>query len=119
MAEVGDIDSIVGQRWPRSVWAAISPNTLPDIVTPGISTKVTVNAKGLVTALGSLTASDVPALPESKITGLVGDLGAITDRLDTIEEAGGAYYEPVTNGDSGSPELIFIDGDVVVTRVSA
>lgn len=41
---------------------------LPDIVTPGTSTKVTYDSKGRITAGNGLMASDIPALDWSKIT---------------------------------------------------
>lgn len=30
---------------------------------------------------------------------------------------GGGYYEPLTNGDAANPELIFLDGDVIMVGV--
>lgn len=121
MAEVGGIHSIVGQRWPRSRFAAIDPTTLPDVITPGTGTKVTVDSKGRVIVLGTLLATDIPALAESKITGLVADLADIDTRLDVLEalttDLSDHFYEPVTNGDVGSPEIVFSDGDVVMVRI--
>ena len=42
--------------------------TLANIVTAGTGTKISYNAKGLVTSSGSLIALDIPSLPWSKIT---------------------------------------------------
>ena len=42
--------------------------TLANVVTAGTGTKVTYNAKGLVTGSSSLAASDIPSLDWSKIT---------------------------------------------------
>ena len=49
-------------------------------ITPGTSTKITYDAKGLVTGGGSLVASDIPSLSASKITS--GTLSS--DRLPSI-----------------------------------
>lgn len=110
------IHSIKGQRWPRSAFGAIPAFTLPDIITPGTGTKVTVDSKGRVVTLA--------AAGESDITGLSADLAAINalltaddGRLTALESAIAPSLEPVTNGDPSSPEIVFSDGDVVMVAV--
>jgi hypothetical protein len=44
------------------------PAYLPNIVSSGTSTKITYNAKGLVTAGAALAATDIPSLDAAKIT---------------------------------------------------
>lgn len=53
-------------------------------MTAGTYTKVTVNQYGVVTASAALTADDLPALPESKVTGLVADLASKVDENTPI-----------------------------------
>jgi hypothetical protein len=48
--------------------------TLASVASPGTSTKVTYNAKGLVTSGTALSAGDIPAIAESGVTSLVSDL---------------------------------------------
>lgn len=48
--------------------------TLATVATPGTSTKLTYNQKGLVTSGTILSAGDIPAIAESGVTGLVTDL---------------------------------------------
>lgn len=43
---------------------------LNNLVVSGTGCKITVNSKGLVTALGPLAVEDIPELPVSKVTGL-------------------------------------------------
>ena len=63
-------------------------------ISAGTGTKITYDAKGLVTGSASLTASDIPALTTDKITGLdteldskasQTDLTALTGRVTTAE----------------------------------
>jgi hypothetical protein len=57
--------------------------TLATVATPGTSTKVTYNAKGLVTSGTTLSAGDVPTIAESQVTSLVSDLAG--------KQAAGSY----------------------------
>ena len=40
-------------------------------------------------------------------------------KLNRLWDGTAGYYEPVTNGDAASPEIIFDDGDVVMAWVPA
>jgi hypothetical protein len=50
---------------------AVLANT---VITAGTATKITYDAKGLVTSGTTLSASDIPNITESQVTGLVSDL---------------------------------------------
>lgn len=50
-------------------------------ITAGTNCKITYDAKGLVTAGTSLSASDIPTIPESKVSNLVNDLAGKQDTL--------------------------------------
>jgi phage-related tail fiber protein len=58
-------------------------------LTAGAYTKLTVNTKGLVTAAANLTASDIPAIAQSQVTGLVAALGSKLDATAVID--GGTF----------------------------
>jgi hypothetical protein len=51
----------------------VAPNAA---ITPATNTKITYDAKGLVTAGAALVEADIPTLSQSKITNLVSDLAA-------------------------------------------
>lgn len=69
-------------------------------ISAGTGTKITYDAKGLVTGSASLTASDIPALTTDKITGLDTALAGKVDDAEiadmlTKTEAGSTYYTQV------------------------
>lgn len=51
----------------------------PGAIAPATHTKITYGGNGLVTSGSDITASDVPVLPESKISGLTADLATKAD----------------------------------------
>lgn len=68
------------------------PNpTLANVVTAGTATKITFNAKGLVTAGTALVESDIPTLSASKISGtaVVDNDARLTDARTPTGSAGG------------------------------
>ena len=100
-------------------------------ISAGTGTKITYDAKGLVTGSASLTASDIPALTTDKITGLdteldskasQTDLTALTGRVTTAEGDIDALQAPkatVATGQTGpvSGETVYnaiqgVTGDV-------
>lgn len=50
--------------------------------------------------------------------GAVPVVNAALDLEFSAAGVAGGYWEPVTNGDSENPELVFYDGDVVMTWVT-
>ena len=53
-------------------------------ITPGTFPKITFDAKGLVTGGATLTADDIPAIAESKVTNLESDLAAKLDDTQLV-----------------------------------
>lgn len=47
---------------------------------------------------------------------LTADGAGRCDWKDPASGPGGAYWEPLTNGNAEAPELIFADGDVIMVR---
>ena len=64
--------------------AANSKVTANAAITAGTATKITYDAKGLVTAGASLTANDIPTIPSTKVSGLatVATSGSYDDLTD-------------------------------------
>lgn len=56
-------------------------------ITPRTATKVTYDAKGLVISSGALEATDIPSIPQDKVTGLAQSLSDlnVTTRLDQMQ----------------------------------
>ena len=93
-------------------------------ISAGTGTKITYDAKGLVTGSASLTASDIPALTTDKITGLDTALGskasqsdvtALTGRVTTAEGEIDALQAPtaeVAQGVTGP-----VSGGTVYTAI--
>lgn len=69
-------------------------------ITAGTSTKVTYDAKGLVTAGTSLSASDIPSLDASKITSGVINAARLPSYVDDVIEGANLAAFPVT-GETG------------------
>ena len=122
---------IYGQRFPRSSQAAVPPSATPEgpaggdltgtypdptlieVVSAGEATKVTVDAKGRVIDRDVLDADDLP-----EHTHAISDITDLEDALDELAAAAATHWEPVTNGDSVSPEILFDDdGDVIMAVV--
>lgn len=110
-------NTLLGQRWPRGPFSATPgpgegaaggdlvgtfPNpTLINIVAPGSGAKVTVDAKGRVTAVGPAAESDV--------TGLVADLATLTAKAAVAPI-------PISVAGGGIPEILFtLAGEVIVS----
>lgn len=93
-------------------------------ITAGTGTKITYDAKGLVTGSSNLTAADIPALTTDKITGLdteldskasQTDLTALTGRVTTAEGDIDALQAPkaqVAEGVTGP-----VSGDTVFNAI--
>lgn len=84
---------VTGSRtFDGSANAAIAATLKDSGVAVGSYTKVTVNAKGLVTGGASLAVTDIPQLPTSKITGLgtaAGkDTGTVAGQIPVLETGG-------------------------------
>ena len=56
----------------------------------------------------------IPVLSETQVGTKLDDL---QDQLDGIVFNVEGIYEPLTNGNVSSPELIFADGDVIMVKV--
>lgn len=92
--------------------------------TAGTFTKVTINEYGVVTSAAQLTASDVPDLAESQITGLVADLAAINGSL--VLKADAADLGTAASRDTGHIDTTvpllkssILDGQALVYSSSA
>lgn len=75
-ADAANATAIAGVK--TTAEAAVKAN---DAITAGTATKITYDAKGLVTRGESLTVDDLPELPQSKIAGLGDALNAKQDNL--------------------------------------
>lgn len=75
-ADAANATAIAGVK--TTAEAAVKAN---DAITAGTATKITYDAKGLVTKGESLTVDDLPELPQSKIAGLGDALNAKQDNL--------------------------------------
>lgn len=56
--------------------------------------------------------NDVVVVADSEAAGALKKV-----KVSNIGGSGGAYYEPVTNGDLTTPEIVFHDGDIVMAEV--
>ena len=96
-------------------------------ITAGTNCKITYDAKGLVTAGTSLSASDIPTIPESKVSNLVNDLAGKQAKLtagdyisigtdNTISHSSSGAVAG-TYGNSGFAPKITVDGFGHITSV--
>lgn len=85
---LGGLTNIVNEVSDKANAAVVANNA----ITGGTHTKITYDAKGLVTGGADLTASDIPALGISKITGLQ---DALNSKQDDVAFDGG--YNAGTN----------------------
>lgn len=96
-------------------------------ITAGTNCKITYDAKGLVTAGTSLSASDIPTIPESKVSNLVNDLAGKQAKLtagdyisigtDNTISHGSSGAVAGTYGNSGFAPKITVDGFGHITSV--
>lgn len=69
-------------------------------------------------ALGSLYYQDADGFEVEIPLGAEGQALTVVDGVPTWSGAvTGGHWEPVTNGDPDNPELVFADGDVVMSWV--
>jgi hypothetical protein len=67
-------------------------------------------------ALGSTYYQDTIGEVEVPHPGVAGRVYTTTeDGIEWADASAGGHWEPVTNGDADSPEIVFGDGDVVMT----
>ena len=85
---LGGLTNIVNEVSDKANAAVVANNA----ITGGTHTKITYDAKGLVTGGADLTASDIPALGISKVTGLQ---DALNSKQDNVTFDGG--YNAGTN----------------------
>ena len=70
-------------------------------ITAGTNCKITYDAKGLVTAGTSLGVSDIPTIPESKVSNLVSDLAEKQAKLTTGDYISIGTGNIISHGSSG------------------
>lgn len=70
-------------------------------ITAGTNCKITYDAKGLVTAGTSLSASDIPTIPESKVSNLVNDLAGKQAKLTAGDYISIGTDNTISHGSSG------------------
>ena len=90
------------------------PVTLANVATAGTSTKVTYNAKGLVTSGTSLSAADIPVLDWSKITTGQTNLAAIESIAGTsglLKKTGAGAWSLDTSSYLTGNQTITMSGD--------
>ena len=110
-AQVSGLDTaLAGKADAAALATKVDAN---EAITAGTGTKITYDAKGLVTGSSNLTAADIPALTTDKITGLdteldskasQTDLTALTGRVTTAEGDIDALQAPtatVATGQTG------------------
>lgn len=101
--------------------------TLATVASPGTATKVTFNGKGLVTSGTTLSAGDVPAIPESGVTSLVSDLagkqaGPLTGDVTTsgsVATLAAGNAGNLNSGTLGAARLPALSGDITSSAGSA
>ena len=71
-------------------------------ITAGTNCKITYDAKGLVTAGTSLSASDIPTIPESKVSNLVNDLAGKQAKLTAGDYISIGTDNTISHGSSGA-----------------
>lgn len=71
-------------------------------ITAGTNCKITYDAKGLVTAGTSLGASDIPTIPESKVSNLVNDLAGKQAKLTAGDYISIGTDNTISHGSSGA-----------------
>ena len=71
---------------------------------------------GCATPQNETTIAVNPTNPNNLIAGANVTLSAVDDSIDDEVDLTVEAWEPVTNGDAGSPEIVFDDGDVVMDR---
>lgn len=92
IATTGDAAWSVNFDGSANVSAAI---TLANVVTAGTKTKITYNAKGLVTAGADLAAADIPVLDAAKITTGTFDVARIPDLNASKINAGTLHVDRI------------------------
>ena len=105
--------------------AANSKVTANAAITAGTATKITYDAKGLVTGGASLTASDIPTIPSTKVSGLstVATSGSYNDLADK-PSIPSAYVLKAATADalggvkSGGDITVGTDGAVTVNSAT-